>query len=250
MRRYSGERIYLSSTADPLPLMDANICIDGSIGKGGKVTVSRPRSSEYDVPDESVFRFANDPDPYYGKPQPIELCFFNLGIEGGYSGITDEVDGDTDVSSFVQMDVVNCHFEDQGEDSIDWVAVTVSLLRVVGSTFFDCGDDFIDINFHDHDPMENGQNANRIEIVNSHFEKSDDDCFNINGAFPPLSLLLTNRRQPRPVRTERHRQHLSLVTLHHHEGTRNNVFIYIFTEHLFSCTHLDPLSQLDSHILA
>ena len=193
VRRYIWERIYLSSSALPLPLVDANICIDGSIGKGGKVTVSRPSASDYNAADESVFRFANDPDPsyYYGKPQPVEFCFYNLAIEGGYNGITDEMgySGSTETSSFIQMDVVNCHFEDQGNDSIDWDEVTVSLLRVVGSTFLDGGDDFIDIDDDNGDPCT--QNANKIEIVNSHFENSYDDCVELNGAFPPLSLRMT-----------------------------------------------------------
>jgi hypothetical protein len=181
--RYSGERIYLSNTADPLPLNNANICIDGSTQNGGKVTVSRPSATSN--ADHSVFLFFNDPNLLSGgKPQPAEFCLYNLAIEGGYSAITDQVDLQSRpqfASSFVQMDVVNCHFEDQGNDSIRWNDVTVSLLRVVGSTFFDCGDDFVDVQIAGTD----GYNANKIEIVNSHFEKSGGECVSIDGPSPP-----------------------------------------------------------------
>jgi hypothetical protein len=179
------ERVSLDNEADPLGPIAASVCIDGRTDEtGGKVTVSRPLFALF-YPDRSVFRFYNNPAPISGDdPEPIDVCFRDLFIDGGSSAITDQGndgEGDTDPSSFVSMDIVDCHFENQGGTIIAWRSVSVSLLRIVDSTLQ-----------HSVDTRENSDcvsteaqnnlNANKIEIVNSHMEKCRANCVAILGA--------------------------------------------------------------------
>jgi hypothetical protein len=71
-------------------------------------------------------------------PEAINVRFNHLIIDGGYFAITDLGNVGVGVrwkpSSFVSMDIVGCHFENQGGDIINWSSVSVSLLRIVDST--------------------------------------------------------------------------------------------------------------------
>jgi len=172
-----------------LPAIDSSVCIDGGYKKkSGKVTLHQSNDTAV------IFLYENSlgNSATSADDESIEICFRNLNMIGGGAAIFPVLDRQD--NKFVHMDVVHCHFEDQlgavggtvpvegafREGVLTWGQPNsdVSLLRVVDSFFlgndnamgkFDC----ISVGSN----TASNPDSNRIEIVNSHLENCQNDCF-------------------------------------------------------------------------